>query len=142
MFSLEKEALKNHPRLYLYHQILISGTKIFNISQNDDFTQQNKTSLKRNTKDIILEGGWIVKKKYSFDAKFEGNILVVGKTGCGKTTFVQNLGKNKIFQEIKEVNWISKIPLSREKEKKLVIVLEMSTLTLNIHIPVKILMIY
>ena len=141
MFSLEKEALKNHPRLYLYHQILISGTKIFNISQNDDFTQQNKTSLKRNTKDIIL-GGWIVKKKYSFDAKFEGNILVVGKTGCGKTTFVQNLGKNKIFQEIKEVNWISKIPLSREKEKKLVIVLEMSTLTLNIHILVKILMIY
>ena len=67
---------------------------------------------------------------------------MVGKTGCGKTTFVQNLGKNKMFQEIKEVNWISKIPLSREKEKKLVIVLEMSILTLNIHIPLKILMIY
>ena len=29
---------------------------------------------------------------YTYDGKFEGNILVVGKTGCGKTTFVQNLG--------------------------------------------------
>ena len=38
---------------------------------------------------------------YSFDAKFEGNILVVGRTGCGKTTFVQNLGKNKVFGEKK-----------------------------------------
>ena len=53
---------------------------------------------------------------YSFDAKFEGNILVVGRTGCGKTTFVQNLGKNKIFEEVKEVTWLSKIPLSKERE--------------------------
>ena len=29
---------------------------------------------------------------YTYDGKFDGNILVVGKTGCGKTTFVQNLG--------------------------------------------------
>ena len=30
---------------------------------------------------------------YSFDAIFEGNVLVAGRTGCGKTMFVQNLGK-------------------------------------------------
>ena len=29
---------------------------------------------------------------YTYDGKFESNILVVGRTGCGKTTFVQNLG--------------------------------------------------
>ena len=34
--------------------------------------------------------------KYSFDGKFEGNIIIVGRTGCGKTTFIQNLGKNDI----------------------------------------------
>ena len=28
---------------------------------------------------------------YNYDAKFEGNILVVGRTGCGKTTFVKTL---------------------------------------------------
>ena len=25
---------------------------------------------------------------YSLDAKFEGNILVVGRADCGKTTFI------------------------------------------------------
>ena len=53
---------------------------------------------------------------YSFDVKFEEDILVVGRTGCSKTTFVQNLGKNKMFGEIKEVVWLSKIPLSKDRE--------------------------
>ena len=53
---------------------------------------------------------------YSYDTNFEGNISIVGRTGCGKTTFVQNLGKNKMFGEIKELTWLSKIPLSRERE--------------------------
>ena len=56
---------------------------------------------------------------YSYDAKFERNILVVWKTRCGKTTFVQNLGKNKMFWEIKEVTSLSKIPLSRERENNI-----------------------
>ena len=36
-----------------------------------------------------------------YDGKFSDNILVVGQTGCGKTTFVENLGRNKMFGEIK-----------------------------------------
>ena len=40
--------------------------------------------------------------RYYYDAKFEGNILVVGRAGCGKTTCIQNLGKNKMFGEIKQ----------------------------------------
>ena len=55
---------------------------------------------------------------YSYDAKFEGNIFVVGRTSCGKT-IAQNLGKNKMFGEIKEVTWLSKIPLSRERENNI-----------------------
>ena len=39
------------------------------------------------------------KINYSFDTKFVGNIFVVGRTGCGKTTFVQNLRQNKMFGE-------------------------------------------
>ena len=31
--------------------------------------------------------------KYTYDGKFEGNILIVGRTACGKTTSVQNLVK-------------------------------------------------
>ena len=29
----------------------------------------------------------------TYDGTFSGNILVVGQTRCGKTSFVQNLGK-------------------------------------------------
>ena len=56
---------------------------------------------------------------YSYDGRFEGNILVVGRTGCGKTTFVQNLGKNKLFRDIKEVYWISKVELSADRESNI-----------------------
>ena len=41
---------------------------------------------------------------YSFDGKFTGNILVVGRTGGGKTTFIQKLGTNKLLgSEITDV---------------------------------------
>ena len=56
---------------------------------------------------------------YTCDGKFEGNILIVGRTGCGKVTFVQNLGKNNLFGKIKEVYWISKIELSKEREENI-----------------------
>ena len=54
--------------------------------------------------------------KYSYNGRFDGNILVVGRTGCGKTTFVRNLQKKKPFGDIKEVFWITKIVLSAERE--------------------------
>ena len=56
---MEKEVLKNNPKLYLYHQIIMSSPKIFNINQKNDFIQQDKTLLKQNTKGIILPGEWM-----------------------------------------------------------------------------------
>ena len=56
---------------------------------------------------------------YFYDAKFEGNILNVGQTGYGKTTFVQNLATNKMLGSIKEVYWLSKISLSRDREESI-----------------------
>ena len=42
---------------------------------------------------------------------------MVGSTGCGKTTFIQKLGKNKLFEHcITEAFWVSKIVLSIERE--------------------------
>ena len=55
---------------------------------------------------------------YTYDGTFEANILVVGRTGCGKTTFIQNLGRNKLFgADLVEVFWVSKIILSKEREE-------------------------
>ena len=56
--------------------------------------------------------------EYTYDAKFEGNILAVGQTGCGKTTFIQKLAKNNLFGEQQEIFWLSKISLLVEREKK------------------------
>ena len=113
---MEKKALKNIPRLYLYHQILMSRLKIFSTKQKDNFERQNKKSITKNTKDIILSGEWM---KYMYNGKFQENILIVGRTGYGKTTFVQNLGKNKMFGDVKEVYWVSKIELSKDREENI-----------------------
>ena len=53
--------------------------------------------------------------EYAYNWKFEGNILIVGRTVCSKKTFVQNLAKNDLFDELKEIFWISKISLSLER---------------------------
>ena len=48
LFDMEKKALKNSLRLYLYHQILMSSPKAFSINpkKKNDFKQQNRTLLK------------------------------------------------------------------------------------------------
>ena len=38
-----------------------------------------------------------------YDGKWEGNILIIGRTWCRKTTFVQNLAKNKLFGDKKGI---------------------------------------
>ena len=57
-------------------------------------------------------------RQYTLDGKFEGNILIAGRTGSGKTAFLQNLGQNKMFgSDIIEVFSVSKILLSEERER-------------------------
>ena len=56
--------------------------------------------------------------EHTYSVRFEGNILIVGQTGCGKTTLVQNLAKNNLFGELKESFWISEISFSSEKERE------------------------
>ena len=54
-----------------------------------------------------------------YDGKFIGNVLVVGRTECGKTTFIQNLGINNFFGDLKIVKWISGIWLSKKREAEI-----------------------
>ena len=55
----------------------------------------------------------------TYDGTFSGNILVVGQTRCGKTLFVQSLGRNKIFGNIDSVDWISKVDLAENREHQI-----------------------
>ena len=47
------------------------------------------------------------------NAQFYGNILVVGRTGCGKTTFFEKLGLNNFFGDIIKTEWISGIDIDK-----------------------------
>ena len=45
-----------------------------------------------------------MEKEYTYDGQFDGNILVVGRTGCSKSTFIEKLGENKLSgSQIKDV---------------------------------------
>ena len=59
------------------------------------------------------------KNNFRYDATFNGNMLVVGQTRCGKTSFVQKLGKNKMFGSTDSVDCISKIELSEAREQQI-----------------------
>ena len=59
-----------------------------------------------------------MEKEYTYDGQFDGNILVVGRTGCGKITFIKKLGGNKLFgSQINNVFWLSRIVLFEEREE-------------------------
>ena len=56
---------------------------------------------------------------YTYDANFFGNILIVGRTGCGKTFFKQKLAVNNFVGTLKKVEWASSIELSTEREAEI-----------------------
>ena len=57
-------------------------------------------------------------QNYVYDAKFSGNILIVGRTGYGKTYFTQKLVINRFFAQLKKVEWVSCTELKAERERE------------------------
>ena len=58
-------------------------------------------------------------ENYVYNAKFSGNILIVGRTECGKTTFMQKLVLNNFFGKLKKTEWVSGIELSKTREAEI-----------------------
>ena len=57
--------------------------------------------------------------KYIYDGKFSGNVLVLGRTDCGKTSFVQKLALYDFFGKLKTAKWISGIHLNESREAQI-----------------------
>ena len=57
--------------------------------------------------------------KYIYDGKFRGNILVLGRTECGKTSFVQKLALYDFFGKLKKAKWVSGIQLNESREAEI-----------------------
>ena len=54
-----------------------------------------------------------------YDGQFCRKILVIGRTGCGKTTFLEKLGLNKLFGKIVKTEWISGIDIDKKREAEI-----------------------
>ena len=54
-----------------------------------------------------------------YNGQFSGNILVIGGTGRGKTTFLEKLRLNKFFGDIIKTEWISGIDIDKKREAKI-----------------------
>ena len=57
--------------------------------------------------------------KYIYDGRFKGNILVLGRTECGKTSFVQRLALYDFFGKLKNAKWVSGIQLNESREAEI-----------------------
>ena len=58
-------------------------------------------------------------QNYTYSTKFSGNVLIVGWTECGKTTFMQKLALHNFFGKLKKAEWISGITLTKKKEAEI-----------------------
>ena len=57
--------------------------------------------------------------RYIYDGKFSGNVLVLGRTDCGKTSFVQKLALYDFFGKLKTAKWVSGIHLNESREAQI-----------------------
>ena len=55
--------------------------------------------------------------EHTYDAKFEGNILIVGQTGCGKITFIHNLAESDLLVTLKKFSGYQKYSFNRREKK-------------------------
>ena len=58
-----------------------------------------------------------------YDGQFYGKVLVVGRTGCAKTTFLEKLGLNNFFGDIIKIEWISGIDIDKNREAEIQFIL-------------------
>ena len=58
-------------------------------------------------------------QNYTYSSKFSGNVLIVGRTECGKTTFMQKLALHNFFGKLKKAEWISGITLTKKREAEI-----------------------
>ena len=54
-----------------------------------------------------------------YDGQFRGNMLVVGKTGCRKSHFLQNLAVKKFFGKLIKTEWVSGIDINKRREAEI-----------------------
>ena len=60
-----------------------------------------------------------VANKAIYDGQFRGNIIVVGKTECGKTCFLQRLALNNFFGKLVKTEQVTRIEIGDQREAEI-----------------------
>ena len=60
-----------------------------------------------------------VANKAIYDGQFRGNIIVVGKTECGKTCFLQRLALNNFFGKLVKTEQVTGIEIGDQREAEI-----------------------
>ena len=58
-------------------------------------------------------------QNYVCDGKFRGNVLVVVRTGCEKTYFVQKLALNNFFRRLLKEKLVSYISINKTRKAEI-----------------------
>ena len=111
---MEKVALGKNAGILFYRSLLQQNLTFYHTGSLKIL--QRNCKLQR-TRIFFLEQFVAMNETLQYEGNFSDNILVVGQTGCGKTSFVQSLGKNKIFGDgLKGGDWVSKFNLTKNRE--------------------------
>ena len=81
---MEKKVQELNESLFLYRQVVMSEPQFFFIRSKRKFLWEKISYLQRFKRHYLK---WSMAVEYSYDGIFEDNILIVGQTSCGKTTF-------------------------------------------------------
>ena len=111
----EHKACSKCERTRVLRSILSQAPTYYKIDSNK---RPNCKNISQSTKRIYFEWNVAI-MSYIYNGKFSGNILVVGRTGCGKTALVQKLAVNKLFGELIKAEWVSYIKLDKQREAEL-----------------------
>ena len=111
LLAIEKKAQELKERLFLYRQILTSEPQCFLLDQKENFFGE-KFLIFKDTKNIVLSSQWLQQNIVTME-NWSGR-----QTDYGKTTFIQNIGKNNIFAELRRYFGYQKY-LFLQKEKNI-----------------------
>ena len=125
LLKIENQAVTRNERLRVLRSIHAQPITYYKLNSNFKVNQKDSFDF-TTTRDYILNSKCLLyilvlltMQNYVYDAKFVENILIVGRTGCGKTYFTQKLAVNGFFDCLKKVEWVSYIELKRKEWLKL-----------------------
>ena len=109
-FLKEKtKVIEKIPSLNILNQIFNQVPLIYELDSETNFFKSGWNT----TKERLLEMASV------YNGQFYGNILVVGRTNYGKTTFIEKLGLNNFFGDIIKTEWISGIDIDKQREAEI-----------------------